>query len=216
VAEADTFVRSGQWKRWSLELMIGLDVHHRTLGILGMGRIGQALARRASGFSMRVLYHNRKRLTPDLEAQLDATLVTKEQLLREADFLSIHVPLTDATRRSIGEPELRLMKPTAILVNTARGPIVDEAALAKALQEGRIAGAGLDVFEREPEVHPDLLKCQNAVLAPHIGSASVETRKKMTMMAAENAIAALSGQRPPNLLNPGVWDSWASRPEGAG
>jgi len=216
VTEAHAFVRSGQWKRWSLELMIGLDIHHRTLGILGMGRIGQAVARRASGFAMRVLYHNRNRLPLELEAELNATLVGKEQLLRESDFLSIHVPLTDATRRSIGESELRLMKPTAILVNTARGPIVDEAALARALQERSIAGAGLDVFEREPEVHPDLLKCSNAVLAPHVGSATVETRLKMTMMAAENAVAALAGERPPNLLNPGVWDSWASRPEGAG
>jgi lactate dehydrogenase-like 2-hydroxyacid dehydrogenase len=196
--------------------MIGLDIHDRTLGILGMGRIGQAVARRAAGFSMRVLYHNRNRLPLELEAELNATLVSKEQLLRESDFLSIHVPLTDATRRSVGESELRLMKPTAILVNTARGPIVDEAALATALQERSIAGAGLDVFEREPEVHPDLLRCSNAVLAPHIGSATVETRLKMTMMAAENAVAALAGERPPNLLNPGVWDSWASRPEGAG
>jgi lactate dehydrogenase-like 2-hydroxyacid dehydrogenase len=205
VTEAHAFVHSGQWKRWSLELMIGLDIHHRTLGILGMGRIGQAMARRAQGFSMRVLYHNRNRLAPEAEAQLNATLVSKEQLLREADFLSIHVPLTDVTRRSIGETELRMMKPTAILVNTARGAVVDEAALVKALTERWIAGAGLDVFEREPEVHPGLLACPSAVLAPHIGSATVETRLKMTRMAAENALAALAGERPPNLLNPAVW-----------
>jgi len=216
VTEGHAFVRSGQWKRWSLELMIGLDIHHRTLGILGMGRIGQAFARRGAGFSMRVLYHNRTSLAAPLERELNATLVSKEQLLRESDFLSIHVPLTDATRHSIGETEFRLMKPTAILVNTARGPVVDEAALVKALEEHWIAGAGLDVFEREPQVHPGLLECPRAVLAPHVASATVETRTKMTMIAAENAVAALTGRRPPNLLNPEAWDSWASRRATAG
>ena len=211
LTEADAFVRSGQWKRWSLELLLGHDIHRRTLGILGMGRIGQAMARRAAGFSMRVLYHNRTRLTPDLEDELKASWVDKDELLRESDFLSIHVPLSPATRHSIGEAELRRMKSTAILVNTARGPVVDEAALAKALGEHWIAAAGLDVFEREPEVLPALLACPNAVLAPHIGSASIDTRRKMTMMAAENALAALAGRRPPNLLNLEVWDSWASR-----
>jgi len=215
VTEADVFVRSGQWKHWSLELMIGWDIHHRTLGILGMGRIGQAMARRAAGFSMRVLYHNRTRLAPSVESELNATWVGKDELLRESDFLSIHAPLNETTRHAIGEAELRRMKPTAILVNTARGPVIDEAALATALEEHWIAAAGLDVFEREPEVHPPLLSCPNAVLAPHIGSASIDTRRKMTMMAAENALAALAGRRPPNLLNPAVWDSWASRPEGA-
>lgn len=215
VTEADAFVRSGQWKRWSLELMIGHDIHHRTMGILGMGRIGQAVARRAAGFSMRILYHNRMRVAGDFASDI-ATWVSKEELLAQSDFLSIHVPLNDSTRHAIGEAELRRMKPTAILINTARGPVVDEAALAKALTEHWIAAAGLDVFEREPEVHPALLACANAVLAPHIGSASVDTRRKMTMMAAENAVAALTGKRPPNLLNPAVWDSWASRPEGAG
>jgi lactate dehydrogenase-like 2-hydroxyacid dehydrogenase len=216
VTEAHAFVRSGEWKRWSLELMIGLDIHHRTLGILGMGRIGQAFARRGAGFSMRVLYHNRAPLAAAIERELNATWVGKEQLLRESDFLSIHVPLSDATRHSIAEAELRLMKPTAILVNTARGPVVDEAALVKALEEHWIAGAGLDVFEREPQVHPGLLACPRAVLAPHVASATVETRTKMTMIAAENAVAALSGRRPPNLLNPEVWDSWAFRRAGAG
>jgi len=215
VREADAFVRSGQWKRWSLELMIGHDIHHRTLGILGMGRIGQAVARRAAGFSMRVLYHNRTRVASDIASNI-ASWVSKEELLAESDFLSIHVPLSESTRHAIGEAELRRMKPTAILINTARGPVVDEAALARALSEHWIAAAGLDVFEREPEVHPARLACSNAVLAPHIGSASVDTRLKMTMMAAENALAALTGKRPPNLLNPAVWESWASRPEGAG
>jgi lactate dehydrogenase-like 2-hydroxyacid dehydrogenase len=215
VTEADAFVRAGQWKRWSLELMIGHDIHHRTLGILGMGRIGQAVARRAAGFSMRVVYHNRTRVAGDFVSNI-ATWVSKDELLAESDFLSIHVPLNESTRHAIGEAELRRMKPTAILINTARGPVIDEAALVKALSEHWIAAAGLDVFEREPEVHPGLLACSNAVLAPHIGSASVDTRRKMTMMAAENALAALTGKRPPNLLNPAVWDSWASRPEGAG
>jgi lactate dehydrogenase-like 2-hydroxyacid dehydrogenase len=211
VSEADAYVRSGRWQRWNIELMIGLDIHHRTLGILGMGRIGQAVARRAAGFSMRVLYHNRSRLAPELESQLHATWVAKEELLRESDFLSIHVPLNPTTRHAIGEAELRRMKLNAILVNTARGPVVEEAALAQALSEHWIAAAGLDVFEREPQIHPALLQCANAVLAPHIGSASVETRRKMTMIAAENALAALAGRRPPNLLNPELWDSWASR-----
>lgn len=214
--EAHAFVHSGQWKRFSLDLMVGVDIHHRTLGILGMGRIGQAVARRAAGFSMRVLYHNRTRLEADREQELHAEWVSREQLLRESDFLSIHLPLSASTRHSIGEAELRAMKPTAILVNTARGAIVDEAALVKALAEHWIAGAGLDVFEREPQVHPGLLACPNAVLAPHIGSATVETRLKIARMAAENAVAALSGRRPPNLLNPAVWESWTSRPEGAG
>jgi gluconate 2-dehydrogenase len=211
VSEADAFVRSGKWQRWSLELMIGLDIHHRTLGILGMGRIGQAVARRAAGFSMRVLYHNRTRVAPEIENLLQATWVSKDELLRESDFLSIHVPLNATTRYLIGEAELRRMKPTAILVNTARGPVVEEVALAQALSEHWIAAAGLDVFEREPQIHPALLECTNAVLAPHIGSASVDTRRKMTMIAAENALAALAGRRPANLLNPEVWDSWASR-----
>jgi lactate dehydrogenase-like 2-hydroxyacid dehydrogenase len=215
VPDGDAFVRSGQWKRWNLELNIGLDVHHRTLGILGMGRIGQALAKRAGGFSMRVLYHNRTRLAPEIEKELKATRVEKDQLMRESDFISIHVPLNDSTRHLIGEAELRAMKPTAILVNTARGPVVNEAALAKALSEHRIAGAGLDVFEREPQIDPALLLCKNVVMAPHCASASVATRSKMTMIAAENALAALTGQKPPNLLNPVVWDSWAFRPAGA-
>ena len=163
VPDGDAFVRSGQWKRWNLELNIGLDVHHRTLGILGMGRIGQALAKRAGGFSMRVLYHNRTRLAPEIESDLKATWVEKDQLMRESDFISIHVPLNDSTRHLIGEAELRAMKPTAILVNTARGPVVNEAALAKALSEHWIAGAGLDVFEREPQVDPALLACKNVV-----------------------------------------------------
>jgi lactate dehydrogenase-like 2-hydroxyacid dehydrogenase len=207
ITEAHAFVHSGQWKRFRLDLMAGLDIHHRTLGILGMGRIGQAVARRASGFSMRVLYHNRTRLAAERERELNAEWVPREQLLSESDFLSIHLPLNPGTRHAVGEAELRSMKPTAILINSARGPIVDEAALVKALQEGWIAGAGLDVFEKEPEVHPGLLACQNAVLAPHMGSATVETRVKITRMSAENALALVSGKRPPNLVNLAAWKS---------
>jgi lactate dehydrogenase-like 2-hydroxyacid dehydrogenase len=216
LTEAHAFVRSGEWKRFSMGLMVGVDIHHRTLGILGMGRIGQAVARRAAGFSMRVLYHNRTRLAADREGELNAEWVPRERLIRESDFLSIHLPLNTATRHSIGETELRAMKPTAIVVNTARGPIIDEAALVKALAEHWIAGAGLDVFEREPQVHPGLLERPNAVLAPHIGSATTETRLKIARMAAENAVAALAGQCPPNLVNPALWNSWASRPRDAG
>lgn len=201
MTEAHEFVHAGKWDRWMIDLMVGQDVHHRTLGILGMGRIGQATARRGLGFSMRVLYNDVQPLPAELENELNAEYATKERVLRESDFVSLHVPLNASTRHSIGEPELRMMKPEAILVNTARGPVVDEAALARALREGWIGGAGIDVFEREPEILPELLACRNAVLAPHIASASVETRKKMSMMAAENAIAALQGTRPPNLLN---------------
>ena len=197
--EAHEFVHSGKWNRWTIDMLVGQDVHHRTLGILGMGRIGQAMARRGQGFSMRVLYHDAAPVA------CDAEYVSKERLLRDSDFVSVHVPLTEQTRHYIGEAELRMMKATAILVNTSRGPVVDEAALARALREGWIGGAGIDVFEREPQVHPELLKCSNAVLAPHIGSASIETRRGMSMIAAENAVDALIGQRPKNLLNPEAW-----------
>lgn len=206
VVEGHQFVHSGEWKLWAIDLMCGQDIHHRTLGILGMGRIGQAVARRGLGFSMRVLYHDAAPVQTDFDAQfVSPQFVSKEQLLREADFVSLHVPLSDATRHFIGEAELRMMKPTAVLVNTSRGPVVDEAALARALQEKWIAAAGIDVFEREPLVHPDLLKCINAVLAPHVASASVATRTLMSMMAVQNSVAALEGRRPPNLLNPAVW-----------
>jgi lactate dehydrogenase-like 2-hydroxyacid dehydrogenase len=217
MVEADRFIRSGQWTRWSIDMLAGHDIHHRTLGILGMGRIGQAVARRGIGFSMRVLYHDPYQdatlLPPQEELELNAQFATKERVLRESDFISLHVPLSDATRHLIGEPELRMMKPTAILVNTSRGPVVDEAALARALRENWIAAAGIDVFEREPEVLPALLECQNAVLAPHIASASVETRKNMSMLAAQNAVAAMEGRRPPDLLNPDAWNPAASASE---
>jgi lactate dehydrogenase-like 2-hydroxyacid dehydrogenase len=196
ITEADAFARSGKWKRGTIDMLAGLDVHNRTLGILGMGRIGQAVARRGAGFDMGVLYHNAA------PVDFPAEFASKERVLAESDFISLHVPLTTETRHYIAATELRMMKPTAILINTSRGPVVDEAALAKALAERRIAAAGLDVFEHEPQIDPELLKCENAVLVPHIGSASVETRRKMSMMAAENAVAVLNGERPPDLVNP--------------
>ncbi len=205
IVEGQKFLESGQWTKWRIDLLVGQDLHHRTLGIFGMGRIGQAAAKRASGFSMRVLYHDARRAPADVERTLGLEFVPAEQLLRESDFVTLHVPLTAETRHLIGAPQLRMMKRTAVLVNTSRGPVVDEAALAEALAEGVIAAAGLDVFENEPKVHPRLLELSNAVLVPHIGSASVETRRKMCMMAVENAVAALEGRRPPNLLNPEVW-----------
>jgi glyoxylate reductase len=198
--EGHLYIHSGQWRKWAVDLLVGRDIHHQTLGIFGLGRIGQAVARRARGFSMRLLYNDTQRAPEKIEADLRAEFVDKETLLRESDFVSLHVPLSDSTRKLIGEPELRMMKPTAILINTSRGPIVDEAAVARALRERWITSAGLDVFEREPQVHPDLLVLENVVLAPHIASASVDTRRRMSMMAAENAIAGLQGLRPPNLI----------------
>jgi lactate dehydrogenase-like 2-hydroxyacid dehydrogenase len=207
VVEGDHYVHSGQWTKWRVDLLLGQDVHHRTLGIFGMGRIGQAVARRATGFSMRVIYHDTTRAADAVEKELGLELVSAEQLLRESDFVSLHVPLMPESRHLIGARELRMMKPTAILVNASRGPVVDEPALAEALEQKVIAGAGLDVYENEPRVNPLLLKLDNVVLAPHIASASVDTRRKMSMMAAENAVAAIEGRRPPNLLNPEVWEN---------
>ncbi len=206
VVEGHHFVHSGQWTKWRVDLLVGQDVHHRTLGIFGMGRIGQAVARRGKGFSMRVIYHDTKRAPEAVEQELGLELVSKEELLRTADFVSLHVPLMPETRHMIGAEEIRMMKPTAILVNSSRGPVVDEPALAEALEQKAIAGAGIDVFENEPTVYPLLLKLENVVLAPHIASASVDTRIKMSMMAAENAVAAIEGRRPPNLLNPELWE----------
>jgi lactate dehydrogenase-like 2-hydroxyacid dehydrogenase len=206
VVEGHHFVHSGQWTKWRVDLLVGQDVHHRTLGIFGMGRIGQAVARRARGFSMRVIYHDSRQAPAAVEQELGLELVNADQLLRESDFVSLHVPLMPETRHLIGARELHMMKPTAILVNTSRGPVVDEPALAQALEQRVIAGAGIDVFEHEPRVDPLLLMLENVVLTPHIASASVDTRRKMSMMAAENAVAAIEGRRPPNLLNPEVWD----------
>ena len=205
VVEGHRFVHSGEWTKWRIDLLVGQDVHHRTLGLFGMGRIGQAVARRGRGFQMRILYHDAVRAPEAMERELGAEYVTAERLLRESDFVSLHVPLLAETRHMIGAAELRMMKPTAILVNTSRGPVVDERALGEVLEKRVIAGAGLDVFENEPQVDATLLKLENVVLAPHIASASVDTRKKMSMMAAENAVAALEGRRPANLLNAEAW-----------
>jgi lactate dehydrogenase-like 2-hydroxyacid dehydrogenase len=213
VVEAHQFVHSGKWQRWTIDLLVGQDIHHRTLGIFGMGRIGQAMARRGRGFGMRIVYSDAQRAPEAIETELQAKYVSKEQLLREADFVSLHVPLLPETRKLIGAAELQLMKSTAILINTARGPVVDEAALADALQKRVITGAGLDVFETEPKLNPKLLELDNVVLAPHIASASVETRRRMSTMAAENAAAAIEGARPPNLLNPEAWQPVPDRKE---
>lgn len=201
VAEADRFVREGEFKEWKIDLYLGRDVHHATIGIFGMGRIGRAVARRARGFDMRVLYHDELRQPPEVERELGAQFADKETVLREADFVSLHVPLMASTRHLIGEAELALMKPTAILVNTSRGPVINEQALVDALQAGKIGGAGLDVFEFEPKVHPDLMSMDNVLLAPHIASASYATRERMATLAAENCIAGLSARVPPNLVN---------------
>ena len=205
LTEAERFLRDGKWGEWYIDLLCGHDIHGATLGLLGMGRIGQAVARRAAGFGMTILYHNRTRLPAPVEEALNAKLVSFEELLSESDFVSVHTPLTPETRHLIGAAELSRMKPTAILVNTARGPVIDEAALAHALEQRTIAGAGLDVFEREPEVHRGLLAVDNVVLAPHVGSATIATRTRMCIMAAEGCLAALRGERPSNLVNPSAW-----------
>ncbi|MCL6445539.1 MAG: D-glycerate dehydrogenase [Alicyclobacillus sp.] len=202
VVEAAEYLKSNQWTSWSPLLLAGQDVYGKTLGIVGMGRIGQAVARRAMGFGMTVVYHarNEKSLPPDVRARR----VPLDHLLKTADFVCLLTPLTPATHHLIGDRELSLMKPTAILVNTARGPVVDEAALYRALSDGRIWGAGLDVFEQEPirAYHP-LVQLRNVVALPHIGSASVETRTRMAVMAAQNLVDGVMGRTPANL----VWDS---------
>jgi len=205
VVEADKYVRSGRWKvNWHPSMLLGRDVHGATLGIIGAGRIGAAVARRAKGFNMKILYNSRTRKA-DLEKELGAKYVDLENLLRESDFVSIHVPLTKETYHMINEERLKLMKRTAYLINTSRGPVVDEKALYKALKEGWIAGAALDVFEQEPTPADNpLLKLENVVVAPHISSASYETRSRMAEMAAENLVAFFEGRKPPNLVNPEV------------
>jgi lactate dehydrogenase-like 2-hydroxyacid dehydrogenase len=201
---AERWLRNGEWKGWQFIQWLGSDVHHATLGILGMGRIGQTVARRALGFDMKVLYHNRTPLAADQAAAIRATWVDKETLLRESDFLVLLLPYSPATHHCIGAAELALMKPTAHLINVARGGIVDDEALISALRQRRLSGAGLDVFEGEPKFNPGFLELDNVALTPHIGSSSRATRMAMAMTAADNLIAALSGTRPPNLLNPEV------------
>jgi glyoxylate/hydroxypyruvate/2-ketogluconate reductase len=209
ITEAERFVRRGEWTKTGIyDHFVGSDIHGATLGIFGMGRIGQAIARRALGFRMRVIYHNRSRASAEVEADCRATYVDKETLLRESDHLILVVPYSKDSHHAIAAGELAQMKPTATLINIARGGIVDDAALAAALRAGTIAAAGLDVFEGEPRVHPDLLELPNIVLTPHIGSASVHTRHAMAQLAADNLIAALgcgpSAGRPPTPVNPQV------------
>jgi glyoxylate reductase len=196
VVEADRYVRSGEWTSWRWDLLWGLDVYAKTIGVLGFGRIGRAVARRARGFGMRVLYHDAVRATPEVERELEATYVDRPTLLAESDFVTLHVLFSPETRHLIDEAALRSMKKTAVLVNAARGPIVDEAALARALAQGAIAAAGLDVFEEEPKVHPGLLPLTNVVLAPHIASASFDTRVAMSTLAVKNCLAVLEGKPP--------------------
>ena len=203
VGEGEQLARSGQWKGWDLDQLCGTDVWGKTLGILGFGRIGRGVARRAGGFLMKVIYHDAVRAPEALEKELHAEYREFNRLLAESDFVSVHVPLLPETRRLLSTAQFSSMKPTAFVINTSRGPVVDEAALVQALEGGKIAGAALDVFENEPAIHPGL-KRPNVVLAPHIASASIETRTKMACMAAENVVALLSGKRPPNILNPEV------------
>ena len=196
IVEADRYARSGQWKAWKWDLLWGVDIHGKTLGVVGFGRIGRAVARRARGFGMRVLYCDAVRADAAAEHELNAAAVDLDTLLRESDFVSLHTVLSPETHHLVNERTLRLMKRSAILVNAARGPIVDEAALAKALAEGWIAGAGVDVFEREPAIHPALVPLSNVILAPHIASASGETRVAMAMLAVRNCLAVMQGQPP--------------------
>ncbi|HEY9073343.1 MAG TPA: D-glycerate dehydrogenase, partial [Desulfobaccales bacterium] len=201
VVEGDRRIREGKFQYWAPLLFLGQEVSGKTLGIIGLGRIGQAVAKRAAGFGLKIIYHSRTRLQPGQEEELQDSYAPLETLLREADFVTLHVPLTPQTRHLIGRRELELMKPSAYLINTSRGPVVDEAALVAALRQGQLGGAGLDVYEREPELSPGLADLENAVLLPHLGSATVETRTRMAVMAAENLLAGLRGDPPPNCLN---------------
>ncbi|QWD91161.1 D-glycerate dehydrogenase [Polynucleobacter sp. MWH-Braz-FAM2G] len=202
ITESEHWVRAGQWDKWSIvNNPLGMDIHHSTLGIVGMGRIGQGIAKRALAFGMKVIYHNRSRLSDADEKACGAKYVSKEELLRTADHVMLVLPYSAQSHHTIGAKEIALMKPTATLINIARGGIVDDAALAQALKEKRIFAAGLDVFEGEPVVHPDLLKLSNVVLAPHIASATEATRRAMVDLAIENLCAALAGKKPPSLIN---------------
>jgi glyoxylate reductase len=203
IGEGEALARSGNWKGWDLDQLVGTDVWGKTLGLVGFGRIGRAVARRASGFQMKVLYTDALRVAESVERELHVEFRDLDSLLAESDYVSVHVPLLPETHGLFNGPRFLRMKPTAFLINTARGSVVDEAALVYALESGKIAGAALDVFENEPFIHPGL-KRSNVVLAPHIASASLETRTKMACIAAENVVALFVGQRPPNMLNPEV------------
>lgn len=206
VVEGDTMTRAGKFRGWAPELLLGVPVYGQTLGIIGAGRIGQAVARRAKGFGMRVLYHNRKRLPEAIENDLGMSYAALDDLLAESDFVSLHCPLTPETKHLIGPRELGLMKQTAVLINTARGPVVDEEALLQALRKKTIFGAGLDVYEKEPLLTPGLADLPNVVLTPHIGSADTRTRLAMVDMVLNDIIAVLNNERPQNLVNPEVWE----------
>jgi glyoxylate reductase len=204
VAEGEALARSGNWKGWNLDQLCGADVWGKTLGIVGFGRIGRSVARRASGFQMKIIYTDAVRAPEEVEKSANAEFHDMNSLLAESDFISLHVPLLPETRGLFNGPKFLRMKPTAFLINTSRGPVIDEAALVAALENKKIAGAALDVFENEPFLHPGL-KRSNVVLTPHIASASLETRTKMAVMAANNIVAMFRGQRPPNILNPDIF-----------
>jgi glyoxylate reductase len=207
LVEADRFMRAGKFKAWGPKMLLGYDVFGKTLGLVGLGRIGQAMARRAAGFDMKVIFHDPEPIADDLVRALGVRRVPVEELFRASDFVSLHVPLLPETHHLVNDRTLAMMKPTCIVVNTSRGQVVEERALARALREKRIAAAAIDVYEREPEIEPGLLELDNIVLAPHIGSASHETRLKMCMMAADNLLSTLKGLRPPNLVNTEVWET---------
>jgi glyoxylate reductase len=204
LAESERYTRAGKYSGWGIMLLCGEDVFQKTLGICGLGRIGRGVAKRAKGFEMRILYTDARRAPAEVEAELGAQFVDKETLFSEADFVTLHVPLLPETHHYVSFRELKSMKPTAHLINASRGPVVDEVALVQALRERWIAGAGLDVYEHEPQMAPGLTELDNATLAPHIASASVHTRTKMAVMAATNLVEALQGRRPPNIVNADV------------
>lgn len=207
IPEGDSFFRSGKYHGWGILMLLGEDIHHKTLGLVGFGRIGQAVAKRATGFDMNILYYDPVVQADEFARQVGARSVDLNTLLRESDFVSVHTPLIPETHHLIGPDQLRQMKPTAYLINTSRGPVVDEAALVEALRAETIRGAALDVFEREPEAFPGLVELSNAVLTPHIASASRETRTRMATTAAKNVIAVFEGRRPPALVNPEAYRS---------
>jgi glyoxylate reductase len=204
IPEAEQYLRAGKYKGWGPLLFCGAEIHQATLGLIGAGRIGKLVANRASGFEMKVIYYDVYRMSAEEEATYNVTYMPIDDVLKQADFISIHTPYMPSTHHLISERELSLMKPSAILINTARGPIVDEKALVKALQSGKIAGAGLDVFENEPAVEPELMTMENVVITPHIASASLKTRTLMATMASDNIVTHFYGQRPPNIVNPEV------------
>lgn len=212
LGEGERLVRAQRWTGWEPMQMLGADVTGATLGLLGFGRIGRAMAKRARAFDLKLVYWNRTRLAREEEAEGGVTYLSKEDVLAQSDFISLHVAYTPETHHLINEVALARMKPTAILINTARGPVIDEAALVRALQQGKIGGAGLDVFEREPQLEPGLHALDNAVIIPHLGSATIGTRTKMGMIAVDNLLAVCSGQRPPNCVNPQVY-GWHKKPD---